>query len=309
MPNHNKGIYLAFLTALISGVSIFINKFAVTSFENPAMLPTIKNSLVGLLLLAALIASGQWTKNWARLKSLNKKQATQLLGIAIIGGSLPFYLFFIGLSQIPAVNAAVIQKSLVFWVALLAIPLLKEKVTKTQALAVLVLFAGNLIIGGFKGLAFSKGELMVLLATLLWATETILAKKVLRAVEADIVAFARMGLGSLTLVLFSLVTSPSDIAKIGGLNSAQWFWIALTSVTLFAYVSSWYRALRIAPAITVTAVLVSSTLITNILSAIFITHAWNPVLTLQGTLIVAGLLLITRSSKPQSRSDQPIMVK
>ena len=213
MPNHNKGIYLAFLTALISGFSIFINKFAVTSFENPAMLPTIKNSLVGLLLLAALIASGQWTKNWARLKSLNKKQATQLLGIAIIGGSLPFYLFFIGLSQIPAVNAAVIQKSLVFWVALLAIPLLKEKVTKTQALAVLVLFAGNLIIGGFKGLAFSKGELMVLLATLLWATETILAKKVLRAVEADIVAFARMGLGSLTLVLFSLVTSPSDIAK------------------------------------------------------------------------------------------------
>lgn len=297
MPNQNKGLYLAFLTALISGVSIFINKFAVASFENPVMLSTIKNSLVGLLLFATLIASGQWQKNRTELKSLNKKQIFQLIGVAIIGGALPFYLFFTGLSQIPAINASIIHKSLVLWVALLAIPLLKEKITKTQALAVLVLFAGNSMIGGFKGLTLSKGELSVFLATLLWATETILAKKVLQHLNADVIATARMGLGSLILIIFSLITSPTDITKIASLNSSQWFWISLTSVTLFAYVSTWYRALKIAPAIAVSAILVSSTLITNILSAIFITRAWNITLTLQGLLIVLGIVFIASTQK------------
>jgi drug/metabolite transporter (DMT)-like permease len=298
----NRGIYLALLTALISGVSIFINKFAVASFESPVMLPTIKNSLVGLFLLATLIASGQWQKNWTELKSLNKKQALQLIGVAIIGGSLPFYLFFTGFSQIPAINASIIHKSLVLWVALLAIPLLKEKVTKNQALAVLLLFAGNLMIGGFKGLTFSKGEWIVFLATLLWATETILVKKVLKSLSADLVATARMGVGSLILILVTAVTSPSDITGITNLNSTQWFWVILTSITLFAYVSTWYRALRVAPAITVSAVLVSATLVTNILSAIFITHAWNFALTQQGSLIAVGLLLVTRVSKLPSHS-------
>jgi drug/metabolite transporter (DMT)-like permease len=309
MPNRHKGIYLAFLTALISGFSIFINKFAVASFENPTMLPAIKNGLVGLLLLGTLTASGQWAKNRTEVKSLTKKQLFQLIGIAIIGGALPFYLFFTGLAQIPAINAAIIQKSLVLWVAILAIPLLREKITKTQALAVLVLFAGNLMLGGFKGLTFSKGELMILFATLLWATETILAKKILRTVSPNVVATARMGLGSLILLSVLLITSHTDLTKIGSLNSTQWFWIVATSVTLFAYVSTWYRALKLAPAITVSAVLVSSTLITNILSALFITRAWTLVLTGQTILILTGVLLIEMSIKSQSHSDQPVMVK
>lgn len=291
MPNHTKGLYPAFLTALISGVSIFINKFAVASFANPVMLPTIKNSLVGLLLLATLIASGRWQKSRAEIKSLTKKQIFQLIGVAIIGGALPFYLFFTGLAQIPAVNASIIHKSLVLWVAILAIPLLKEKISKTLALAVLILFAGNLFVGGFNGLTLSKGEIMVFLATLLWATETILAKKVLKSLNANIVATARMGLGSLILIVVSVITSPNDIMKMASLNSSQWFWISLTAITLFSYVSTWYRALKLAPAITVSAILVSSTLITNILSAIFITHAWNLTLTLQGLLIGTGTLI------------------
>lgn len=299
MPNRNRGLYLALGTALISGVSIFINKFAVASFGNPVMLPTIKNGLVGLLLLTTFAVTGQWRKILADIKALDKRQLFQLLGVAVIGGSLPFYLFFTGLSQIPAANAAIIHKSLVIWVAVLAIPLLKEKITKTQALAVLILFAGNLTIGGFKGLTFSKGEMMVLLATLLWSLETILAKKVLKSVSSNVVTIARMGLGSLVLIIFTLVTSPLDLAKTTALSTTQWFWITLTSFTLFAYVSTWYRALKLAPAITVSAVLVSSTLITNILSVIFITHTWNTLLNYQGLAVLIGSLLFVFSIRKQ----------
>lgn len=291
MPNHTKGLYLAFLTALISGVSNFVNKFAVASFETPVMLPAIRNSLVGLLLLGSLVTFGKREKSLSEVRALTKKQLLQLVGVAIIGGALPFYLFFTGLSQIPAVNASIIHKSLVFWVVLLAIPLLKEKLTKTQALAVLMLFAGNLMIGGFRGLSFSTGEFMVLSATLLWAVETVVIKKLLVSINPDLIATTRMGLGSLLLLITSAIISPAGFTQLATLTSTQWFWISLTSIMLFGYVSFWYRALKYTPAISVSAILVSATLVTNILSAIFITHAWHPILTYQGMLIFVGVLL------------------
>lgn len=295
MQSSAQGLKLAFLTALISGVSIFVNKFAVASFETPVMLPAIKNSLVGLLFLASLVVAGRWQKSLAEVKSLTKKQILQLAGVAIIGGALPFYLFFTGLSQIPAVNASIIHKSLVFWVTLLAIPLLKEKLTKIQGLAVLMLFAGNLLVGGFKGLNLSTGELMVLGATLLWAVETVMVKKLVDGMSPSLLATARMGLGSLLLLTASAISSPTGFTRIVTLTGTQWFWISLTAVTLFGYVSCWYRALKKASAISVSAILVSATLITNILSAIFITHVWNVTLTYQGLLIFVGIVFLAFS--------------
>lgn len=293
MPDTAKGLKLAFVAALISGVSIFINKFAVASMGNPLILPTVKNSLVGLLFISFLIAS----KRWEEIKSLNKKQIFQLITIGIVGGSLPFYLFFTGLSQIPAVNANIIHKSIVIWVALLAIPFLKEKITKTQGLAVLTLFTGNLMIGGFKGLTFSTGEIMILFATLLWSIETILVKRVLNKVDPGLAATSRMGLGSLALVAFMAITEPAGLLKIATLNSTQWFWIILTSATLFGYVYTWYVALKFTTAISVSSVLVSATLITNILTAVFLTHSLNPVFTFQNLILCIGIFLLTTDKR------------
>jgi drug/metabolite transporter (DMT)-like permease len=302
----SKGLYLALLTALISGISIFINKFAVASFASPVLLPTLKNGLVGIAMLTLVLTSHRWRTNRAELKALTLKQQSQLVALALIGGALPFYLFFTGLAQTPAVNAAIIHKSLVVWVAVLAVPFLKEKLTKTLGLAVLLLFASNLLPGGFKGLTLSTGELLIFMATLLWALETIVAKKLLATVSADVAATARMGLGSLMLLLVMLVTAPMDVIKLASLSPTQWLWVGLTSVTLLAYVSTWYRALQLAPAITVSAILVSATLITNLLAAIFITHTWTVPLTLQGIAIGTGSLLVLVAAR---RLPQPIMVK
>ena len=47
--------------------------------------------------------------------------------VAVVGGSVPFVLFFEGLARAEATQAAFIQKTLVVWVALLAVPLLHER--------------------------------------------------------------------------------------------------------------------------------------------------------------------------------------
>lgn len=291
--NYSKGIYLALITALISGVSIFINKFAVNAIQPPLVFTAVKNVGVGLLIIGILLA----TKKWELIKKLNKREVLYLILIGIIGGSIPFYLYFTGLSQIPAVNAAIIHKTLVFWVAILAIPLLKEKITRTQIVAVLLLFISNFFVGGFKGFRFSNGELFVLIATIFWAIENILAKKILPSVDPDIVTGARMGFGSILLLGAAVITVPSGLAKIVTLNSTQWFWMILTVILLLGYVMSWYRALKFAPAITVTSVLVASTLVTNVLSAIFITHAWNITMAVQAGFMLIGVVLFYISSK------------
>lgn len=292
MLNKLNGIQLAIITSFISGVSIFVNKFAVDAIKPPLYFTSLKNLAVGILIVSILIA----TKKWRLISKLTPKELKVLLLVGLIGGAIPFYLFFTGLSKIPAINGALIHKTLVVWVVLLAIPLLKEKISKMQMLGVILLFLSNYVVGGFKGFQFSQGELFVLIATMFWAVENVLAKKVLPTVDPDIVAAFRMGIGSIILVATTVATVPNLLTKSLALSGTQMFWVALTVAALLGYVMTWYRALKLAPAISVTAVMVSSTLVTNALSAIFITHAWNGVMAIQALLIAAGVTLIWKAA-------------
>ncbi|HBI35737.1 TPA: hypothetical protein DDY47_02275, partial [candidate division WWE3 bacterium] len=269
-----------------------VNKFAVDAIKPALYFTSIKNVAVAILIVAIVLATGEWKK----IAKLTKKELRYLLLIGLIGGSLPFYLYFSGLSQTPAVNAAIIHKTLVFWVMLMAIPFLKEKVSKWQLLGVFMLFAGNVFVGGFKGFKFSQSELMLLVATVLWAVENIIAKKVLTTVSPNIVTAFRMGLGSVVLMSATIITVPQVLQKSLALSSEQFFFMGLTVLFLLAYTTTWYRALKHAPAVVVTSVLVSSTLVTNVLSAVFVTHSWNAVLTVQAILIISGLVLFSRNT-------------
>lgn len=280
-----RGVFFALTAAFISGVSIFVNKLAVDVIKEPLIFTTVKNTGVALIFLAILLFSGKLRE----LRKLNKRQLGLLTLIGIIGGSIPFYLFFTGLSMIPAVNGAIIQKTLVLWVALLAIPFLHEKLSKKTLFIVLLLFCANVLIDGFKGFTLSKGELYVLSATFFWAAETILAKKVLPKINPDLVIEARMGIGALILIVLSIILKPQALMGVATLTFNKWAWVVITTGFLFAYVGLWYRGLKFAPATSVTAVLVGSTLVTNILSAIFVTHTLNTLIVLQSLLIAIGI--------------------
>ncbi len=298
MFTDNKGIKLALITAVVSGISVFINKFAVSAMPSALLFTATKNTLVALFIVGILLS----TKKITQIKFLSKRELALLFLIGIIGGSIPFYLFFTGLALVPAVNAALIHKTLVLWVALMAYPLLKEKLSKVQMIGLLLLFGSNLLVGGFKGFEFSRGEFMVLAATLLWSVENIIAKKVLSSVDSDIVTGSRMGLGALLLLGMTLLLEPQSFNQLFSLSTTQILWILATAITLMAYVQTWYKALQFAPAVTVSTILVSATIVTNILSAIFITHVWKlNIMIPQVVLVSVGLVLFVLSSK---KADQ-----
>lgn len=121
MSIKDRGIYLALTTALISGFAVFFNKFAGKLWGDSFVFTTVKNIPVGLAFLGIILAP----KFFSELKALNKKQWAYLLLIALIGGAIPFLLFFKWLTIASAANAAFIHKTLFIWVGLLAVIFLK----------------------------------------------------------------------------------------------------------------------------------------------------------------------------------------
>ena len=286
---------MALATALFSGLANFINQFTVKYVGDPLVFTTIKNSLVVFLIVGLII----FLKKFPKIKQLSKKDLGLLVAIGIIGGSLPFYLFFTALAQMPAINAALIHKTLIFWVALLALPILGEKLSMTQMVALVVIFGANLVVGGFKGFSINRPELLVLAATLLWAIENVIAKITLRRVDPDIVTASRMGIGSAILLMAVIAFGKGQM--LFALKPDQLGLTFLATLILFGYVSTWYRALSLAPIVTVVTVLTLATLVTNMLSAVFITHSFTFTQLAQLGLMTSGVLLFFTGYKRISR--------
>ncbi|MCG2692105.1 DMT family transporter, partial [Microgenomates group bacterium] len=220
--------------------------------------------------------------------------------IGVIGGSLPFYLFFKGLTMVNPATGALIHKTLIFWLALWALPFLKEKVSVKQWLALGLIFGSNFIIGGLPVLKWGRGETMILGATLLWSIENIIAKLTLKQVAVDVVVGARMILGSLILLL--AVVGSGKLGLIFKLNSTQWLMTLVAIGLLTGYVMTWYRALKAAPVTMVATVLTLATIITNVLSSIFITHLFNVKLFYQTILSVIGMVVFVREAGKHERT-------
>jgi drug/metabolite transporter (DMT)-like permease len=258
------GIGLATATAVISGVSIFVNGLVVKEFSDPVALTGARNALVGLVLLGILLASG----GAAEIRGLRPRQSAGLMALAVIGGSVPFILFFSGLAAATGPGAGLIQKTMFIWVAALAIVFLGEKLGIAQVVALVALFGGVLLIGPTGGLGTGPAELMILVATLLWSVEVIVARRLLGGdgVSVRLAATARMALGA--LIIAGFLVASGRIGAVAAFSASQWAIVAVTGLLLLGYVTTWYAALQRAPASLVTAILVGGALVTAVLATI-----------------------------------------
>jgi drug/metabolite transporter (DMT)-like permease len=294
------GIGLALCTALISGVSVWLNSFGVKSVPDAALYTTLKNGVAAAILLGAL----------AFLRPGDRRHLTppdwrRLLIIGVVGGSVPFVLFFTGLAQATAPGAAFIHKTMFIWVALLAVPFLGERLGLLQVLALAALLAGQLLLAppNLAGAGWGTGETLIAVATLLWAVETVIAKRLLGSVPSLVVGAGRMGIGLVLLVGYLAVTG-----KLGGIASVSaegWSWVLLTGVLLAGYVSTWMAALQRAPASAVTAVLVLAAVITTLLQALANGTLPGPTSVVGATVLAGGVAAvgIAAARRPRAVTD------
>lgn len=254
-----SGITLALAAAVVSGISIYVNAQAVSAFPNATLFTTLKNVMVGAALVAAVLV---WRR--ADVRRLAPKQWGGLAILGVVGGSVPFVLFFEGLSRsVNAGDAAFIHKTLFLWVAFAAIAFLpRERLGTGQVAALGVLLVAQLLLGAPRAVNVGIGELMVLAATLLWSAEVVIARRFLPSTSSAIGAAGRMGGGALVMLAYTGATGQFHLA----LSPVQWTWLVVTAVLLAAFVSTWYAALRRAPATAVTSVLTLGAPITALLA-------------------------------------------
>ena len=289
MNRIRTGLLLAAATALISGVSIFLNSYAVKALPDAGLFTTLKNGIAAAALLAVAIPVLRMRR---QPLAINRQTMGWLTVIGIIGGSIPFLLFFTGLSIASAPSAAFIQKTLFVWVALLAVPFLGERLGLLQIGALGVLFASLLLIAPPSGVVWGAGETMIAAATLLWAVEVIVARRLLAAGRVDplVLGVGRLGIGLIVLVGYLAFTG--KLALLGGLGATQWSWVLVSGVLLAGYVATWFSALRFAPATVVTSVLVLGAPITALLDA-FVNGRVQGIAPLAGYgLVVTGAVLL-----------------
>jgi drug/metabolite transporter (DMT)-like permease len=298
-PRRRDGLVLALAAALVSGVAVYVNGLAVRHFPSPTVYTTGKNLVAGSILLAAAVAHRRWTDRWAMPPTTARSHPGALAAVALIGGAVPFVLFFEGLASASSTDAAFIHKTLIVWAVILAVVVLGERIGAVHLIAIALLVLGHAALaGGVGALRIGTGELMILAATLCWAVELIIVKRLLSDLAPTTIAAVRLGGGSAVLLIW--VVASGAASELTGLTAAQWSWLALTGPILATFVTVWFAALARARVIDVTAVLVLGAVVTGLIAVVFDGGEIGGRLTGDG-LILAGVILVFVAASGQRR--------
>jgi drug/metabolite transporter (DMT)-like permease len=304
---HHTGLALAGVTAVVSGVSVFVNGYGVARFDDATTYTTAKNLVAAVLVTAILVVQRQRRALAAtamppiRVSTRDRRTVGSLAAVAVIGGSVPFVLFFEGLARVSSTDAAFIHKTLVAWVALLAVLVLGERVAVPHLAAIVLILVGYALLAGGVGFPeIGAGEALILAATLCWSVEVVLVRSLLqRGVPEMVVSTSRMAGGIVILLSWAIVRGA--FGDLIGLSATQWAWTLLTGLLLTGYVVSWHHALARAPAVDVTAVLSMGAVLTALLATGVRGAALQPV---GLVLLVAGGLLVLWASTVGSRASR-----
>lgn len=179
-----------------------------------------------------LLPWGWWLVRHRRARMGSQAPASSLAGISplplsttallgIFGGVLYAVLAYAGFFHAPATHAAVLMPgSLPLWTALLAVIVLHDRITPLRAAGLVLIVAGDLLVGGrsllagFAGGDVWKGDVLFMLAAASWAAYSVQARRLaVDAVQATIAitAFALLVYAPVYGVLVALGTVTSHL--------------------------------------------------------------------------------------------------
>ena len=246
------GLLFVIGTALLSGVSNLVNAIAMRGVNADAFV-TLRNALVALLLVPVVLLArppkGLRLRpfDWARLAI-----------IGLIGGAIPFVLFFRGIQLATAAGgtttASFLYRMLFLLAAVFAVVFLRERLSARLFLAAILLLVGNALLMSLVSPVWTDGAGLVLAATALWAGEYTLSKRTLRDLPSATVALGRMGFGAVFLVAYIGISGQTD--ALFALRGDNLQWVALSTMLLLGFVVTWYAGLKVVDLSVATAVLI-----------------------------------------------------
>jgi len=273
---------------------------------DPLVFTALRSFFIGIIFL---FLSLYFTR---KHKTFNKVSWKWLVPIGVLGGGFAFWMYFSGLTMTFAGRAGFIHKTLPIWIGILAFIFLKEKLGKKMLIAMGVMLLGLVLMQlNNLGSEVRIGDLLILGATILWAIENILAKKVMMNKESNwVVTFSRMFFGSLVLFAVLLIVGKLDL--IAKLSTEQALFIIISGILLFFYVLTWYWGLKYINLSKAATILLLAPVITLVLGMVwlnekvFILQLIGSFLILLGGFFVAGSKSESRIKKQKILNEEEL---
>ncbi|MDI6826001.1 MAG: EamA family transporter [Candidatus Aenigmarchaeota archaeon] len=273
--------------------AIPVNKFLITGLD-PTIFTATRAIFIGIGFF--ILAPIQSKFNYKKFKKVPWKC---LLAIGFIGGGLAFLLYFTGLKLTTSGRAAFLHKTLPIYTIILAFLFLKEKVTKKQVFAVVLMFIGAIIVHSaeIKPSEFwenpSLGDLLVIVATFLWGVENTIARGAMIKGESNfVVTFARMFFGA--IFLFGAVLFLGKIYQLLTLTYDQVNRLLLSTTILFGYVLTWYWGIKYINVSKAAPLLLLAPVISLFLGVVWLDEPAPSIQLLGSALILVGAFIVSR---------------
>lgn len=289
---------LMVVLVLFWGSSFVIVKLALREGLTPVAIATFRFLVAGgLFIIVLLVRKG--LKSGFRT-TVDWKDFPTVLLLALMGVTFFFAAQYTGIRMAGASIAAILVCLLSpILISVFSAKIFKERLTKRQALGIGIAAVGTftVVTGGTlslqAGSEFFEGSLILLLTPFLWATYSLLGKRVVEKYDAFlVVAYVNM-LGGLCLIPFSWAEGSLNQALTMSLHG--WLAILFLSVTcsLLGYYIWFYVLKRVGAAVT-SSFLFAEPLVTVLFAVMFVGELINLYIVVGGLFIFTGVYLVTR---------------
>jgi len=283
------GLLFLATTSVVWGLNWPVMKFALS--EWPPLSSRGWTGVVGAVALAIYaLARGESLKAPAA-------QWPRLLVSAVLNVTLWMFVMSLALLWLPASEAVVIAYTMPVWTALLAWPLLGERLTLLRIVALVMAFAGLASLFGGDGLSASAAKLpgmsLAFIGAVGFAFGTIFLKRFPIKLPGATSAALQIGVGSLPVALVGSFIEHPDVRV---LTMAGWSALAYMTFAGFciAYVS-WFAALERLPASIAAIGTMLAPVIGVAVSAIALHEPLGPAKIAALVFTVCGVALASRS--------------
>jgi len=283
---------------LFWGSSFVVVKVALREGLTPIAIATFRFLIAGALFLISILIEKKSRRNYRLL--VEKKDFPRLLFLALAGVTFFFTAQYTGIQMAGASIAAILVCLLSpILITVLSTIIFKEHLAKKQGFGIGIAALGTFIVvtGGTMSFSSSRdflfGSLILLCTPVLWATYSLLGKKIMDRYSPFRVAVYVNVLGGLCLIPFSL--AEHSFYQIFTMSFNGWLAILFLAVTcsLLGYYI-WLYVMKHVGAATTSSFLFAEPLVTVLFAIIFVGERLGMFIPAGAFLIFIGVYLVTR---------------
>jgi len=200
------GIICILITSVLWAIEPVLAKLAYAS-SDALNISLVRSAVVALMAFLYVLLT-----NKGNFK-ISRKEFSVLAYVALIGAVLADFLYIYAISRISVVNAVVIGHMQPIFIVLFGFMLISERPSKYDYIGmVLMIIAGIFVSSGSLQafLSFRIGtfaDLLIIFATVAWATTTLAVRKYLQKKNAGVISFYRSIISSSVFLLYALMFS------------------------------------------------------------------------------------------------------